>query len=60
MPERSNSKGQTKGKLWSSRFGVGRGTKDPVPEQFTVTKPWRKPRHAQGFTIGKEEDRDNT
>jgi hypothetical protein len=56
MPGRSKGRNQTKCSFWSSRFGVGRGAKDTTTEKFTVTKPWRRPRPAEGYNASEEED----
>jgi hypothetical protein len=44
MPDKSKDRDQMKRSLWSYRLGTGRRDKDAIPENFTVTKPWWRPR----------------
>jgi hypothetical protein len=39
---------------WFSTLGVARGANDPIPEKFTATKPWRRPRPAQSCSASEE------
>jgi hypothetical protein len=50
MPEKSKGKGQLKCSPWTYRLGVGRGA---TPEEFTVTKPRRRPRPTEGCSTSK-------
>jgi hypothetical protein len=54
IPDRRKGRGQTNCSHWSSRFGVGRGAKDSIPEEFSVTIPWRRLRPTQGCSDSKE------
>jgi hypothetical protein len=56
MPDRSKGTGQMNCSSWSSRFGVGRRASEPIPEIYTVTKPWRKPRTTQDCNACKEDE----
>jgi hypothetical protein len=59
MPDRWKRRGQTKCSPWCSRLGVWHGTNNPIPEKYTVTKPWRRPRPMWGCCASKEEDLTN-
>jgi hypothetical protein len=39
-------------------LGIRHVANDPIPEKFTVTKPWKKPTPTQGCSasIGEEEE----
>jgi hypothetical protein len=56
MQDRSKGMGQTNCSPWSSRLGDGHGANDSTPDKFTVTKPWRRQRHTQGFSASKGEE----
>jgi hypothetical protein len=56
MPDRSMYRRQTKYNPWFSRSGVGRGADGLTPEKFTIMKPWRRPRPAQGCRASEEEE----
>jgi hypothetical protein len=38
------------------RFWAGRGANNPIPQTFTFTKPWKRPRLTQGCSTSKKKD----
>jgi hypothetical protein len=56
MTNKSKSRGQTKCSPWPSRLVVGRGSNDPTPGKFAVTKPWMKPRPTHDYGASKEDE----